>query len=59
MLTFPPERAAELIVSAVEHRRPRLLIGLSARFPDVLARLAPARFPALLATAQRVLTRDR
>ena len=51
MLTYPPERAAEQIVAAVEGRRPRLLIGLSARVPDVLARLAPARYPALLRIA--------
>ena len=48
LLTYPPERAAEQIVAAVEGRRPRLLIASSARIPDVIARLAPARYPALL-----------
>jgi hypothetical protein len=52
MLTYPPERAAEQIVAAVEGRRPRLLIGLSARVPDVLARVAPTRYPALLKMVQ-------
>ena len=59
LLTFPPARAAELIVAAVEHRRSRLLIGASARVPDVLARLAPARYGVLLAAAERVLRRGR
>jgi short-subunit dehydrogenase len=52
LLTYPPERAAEQIVAAVEGRHPRLLIGLSARVPDVLARLAPGRYPALLKLVQ-------
>lgn len=41
LLTFPADRAAEMIIDAVEHRRPRLLIGLSAQVPDALARLFP------------------
>jgi len=59
LLTYPPERAAEQIAAAVEHRRPRLLIALSARIPDVIARVAPARYPAVLSLAQRVQTRER
>ena len=59
LLTYPPERAAEQIVAAVEHRRPRLLIALSARIPDAIARLAPARYPALLSLVQRVPARER
>ncbi|MDQ6896220.1 MAG: SDR family NAD(P)-dependent oxidoreductase [Actinomycetota bacterium] len=42
LLSIPPERAAALIVAAVERRRPRLLIGLSARIPALAARIAPA-----------------
>jgi short-subunit dehydrogenase len=53
LLTFPPERAAALILAAVEHRRPRLLIGLTARIPDILARLFPAHSATILARAQR------
>ncbi|MEU6700842.1 SDR family NAD(P)-dependent oxidoreductase [Pseudonocardia sp. NPDC046786] len=41
LLTFPADRAAEQIVEAIEKRRPRLLIGVSAKVPDALARLAP------------------
>ena len=52
MLTYPPERAAGQIVAAIEGRHPRLLIGMSARVPDVLARVAPARYPALLKIVQ-------
>ncbi|WP_042380359.1 SDR family NAD(P)-dependent oxidoreductase [Streptacidiphilus melanogenes] len=48
LLTYPPERAAEEIVAAVERRRPRLLIALSARVPDLVARLFPARYSTLL-----------
>jgi short-subunit dehydrogenase len=57
LLTFPPERAAELIVTAVQRRKPRLLIAFSARVPDALARLAPAHYPALMAVVQRALAR--
>jgi short-subunit dehydrogenase len=53
LLTYPPERAAEQIADAVEHRRPRLLIAPSARLSDGVARLAPARYPALLGLIQR------
>jgi short-subunit dehydrogenase len=41
MLRIPPERAAELVVRAVERRQARLLIGASARLPDLAARVAP------------------
>jgi short-subunit dehydrogenase len=54
LLTYPPERAAEQIAAAVEGRRGRLLIATSARIPDVLARLAPERYPALLKMVQNV-----
>lgn len=59
LLSFPPDRAAELIVTAVQKRRPRLLIAFSARFPDLLARLTPGRYPAVLAAAQRAMSRSR
>jgi short-subunit dehydrogenase len=59
LLTYPPERAAEQIVAAVENRRPRLLIALSARIPDAIARLAPARYPAVLNLVQRIPSRER
>ncbi len=44
LLRMPPEKAAAQIVAAIEKRRPRLLIGLSARVPDVLVRLRPGTY---------------
>jgi short-subunit dehydrogenase len=49
LLTMPPEKAAALIVEAIEKRRPRLLIGWSAKVPDVLVRLAPGSYWKLIA----------
>jgi short-subunit dehydrogenase len=49
LLTMPPETAAEMIVEAIEKRRPRLLIGWSARVPDVLVRLMPGTYWRLIA----------
>jgi hypothetical protein len=42
-LTYPPERAAAEILTAVQRRRPRVLITQTAHLMDVMARLAPAR----------------
>jgi short-subunit dehydrogenase len=44
LLTMPPEAAAAQIVEAIEKRRPRLLIGASAKVPDVLVRLMPGTY---------------
>ena len=49
LLTMPPEKAAAMIVEAIEKRRPRLLIGWSARVPDVLVRLMPGTYWRLIA----------
>jgi short-subunit dehydrogenase len=49
LLTMPPETAAAMIVEAIEKRRPRLLIGWSAKVPDVLVRLMPGRYWKLVA----------
>ena len=54
LLSFPPEKAAGLILRAVERRRPRLLIGSTAVLPDLLTRAFPARSPDLLAALQRL-----
>jgi short-subunit dehydrogenase len=59
LLTYPPEKAAAQIVSAIEHRRPRLLIALSARIPDLIVRLAPGHYPAVVAAVQRLVGRQR
>ncbi|MHA7181420.1 SDR family NAD(P)-dependent oxidoreductase [Arthrobacter sp. MDB2-24] len=47
LLTFPADQAAELILGAAKARKPRLLIGLSAKVPDVVARVAPMSFGTL------------
>jgi short-subunit dehydrogenase len=49
LLTMPPESAAALIMEAIEKRRPRLLIGWSAKVPDVLVRLLPGSYWKLVA----------
>jgi hypothetical protein len=46
---MPPEEAAELIVEGIAKRRPRLLIGWSAKVPDVLVRLMPGTYWKLIA----------
>lgn len=55
LLTFPADRAAELMLQAVAARRPRLLIGLSAKVPDVVARVAPMSFGVLERRAAAVV----
>jgi len=49
LLTMAPETAAAQILAAVERRRPRLLIGWSAKIPDVLVRLLPGSYWRLVA----------
>ena len=49
LLTMPPEAAAAQIMTAIERRRPRLLIGWSATVPDVLVRLLPGSYWKLIA----------
>jgi short-subunit dehydrogenase len=51
LLRIPPEQAAAQIVSAIEKRRPRLLIGASAKVPDVLVRLRPGTYWRLVGRA--------
>jgi short-subunit dehydrogenase len=60
LLRIPPEKAAAQILDAVERRRPRVLIGLSARLPDVLVRLAPGSYwrPAEWATARQAARQE-
>jgi short-subunit dehydrogenase len=55
LLTFPADQAAELILGAVKARTPRLLIGLSAKVPDVVARVAPMSFGTLERRATALL----
>ncbi|MCW3819253.1 SDR family NAD(P)-dependent oxidoreductase [Micromonospora sp. DR5-3] len=49
LLSIDPAKAAEVILRGVERRRGRVLIGWSAKLPDLLARLAPASYGKVLA----------
>jgi short-subunit dehydrogenase len=49
LLSIEPATAAAQIMAAVERRRPRLLIGWSAKVPDVLVRLMPGSYWKLVA----------
>lgn len=49
LLSIDPAKAAEVILRGVERRRGRVLIGWSAKLPDLLARLAPASYHRVLA----------
>jgi short-subunit dehydrogenase len=53
LLTMDPAKAADLIVHAVEKRRPRLLIGSSAVVLDGVARLFPGSYNGIVARATR------
>jgi short-subunit dehydrogenase len=48
LLTMDPAVAAAQIMDAIEKRRPRLLIGWSAKVPDVLVRLMPGSYWTLI-----------
>ncbi|MFG3701078.1 SDR family NAD(P)-dependent oxidoreductase [Micromonospora sp. NPDC047620] len=49
LLTIDAAKAAEVILRGVERRRGRVLIGWSAKLPDLLARVAPASYHRVLA----------
>lgn len=48
LLRMDPAKAAAVIVDAIEHRKPRVLIGWSAKIPDLLARVVPGSYGRLL-----------
>ncbi len=51
LLTIDPADAADVIVDAIERRRGRVLIGWSAKIPDLLARLLPGSYGKIVAVA--------
>jgi short-subunit dehydrogenase len=51
LLRIDPADAADAILAGIEHRRPRVLVGWSARIPDVLARLLPGSYGKILGAA--------
>ncbi|MBM7084619.1 SDR family NAD(P)-dependent oxidoreductase [Micromonospora sp. WMMD734] len=54
LLSIPAEQAAEVILRGVERRRGRVLIGWSAKLPDLLARVAPGSYGRLVAAGVRL-----
>jgi hypothetical protein len=50
---MPPEQAARIVVDGVEAGRPRILVGNDAKVVDLLVRLAPRLYPALVARVER------
>jgi short-subunit dehydrogenase len=57
LLTIDPAHAAEIIIDGIERRRGRVLIGWSAKIPDLLARLLPAAYGRILTLVMRARTR--
>ncbi len=56
LLTIDPAHAAAIIVEGIERRRGRVLIGWSAKVPDLLARLLPVSYGKILAILMRIRT---
>lgn len=50
-LKMPPEEAGEIIVRAIEARRPRVLVGTDAKVASLIERLAPVRYWRMLGRA--------
>lgn len=55
LLTLTPEQVAEAVLEAVEHRRPRVLVGFTAKAPDLVSRLAPGGYTRVTALSERVI----
>jgi short-subunit dehydrogenase len=55
VLTIPPAVAAEAILAGIEQRRPRVLIGWSAKAPELLARLLPVAHGTVYGASQGLL----
>jgi short-subunit dehydrogenase len=53
LLTIDPAHAAEVIIEGIQQRRGRVLIGWSAKLPDLLVRLLPVAYGSILAAAIR------
>lgn len=45
LLKLPAEKAATVILDSVEAGRPRVLVGVDAKFVDLLVRVAPRAYP--------------
>ena len=54
LLSYPPEKAAQEILTGVARRRARVLIAASAKVPDLLARLLPVGHARIVSALTRV-----
>ena len=52
-LKMPPEKAGEIIIEAVEHRRPRVLVGADAKRISIIERIAPVSYWKIFQRLQR------
>jgi short-subunit dehydrogenase len=59
LLTIDPAEAARVILDGIEHRRTRVLVGWSAKVPDIVARLFPASYGSVLSALQAANARCR
>jgi short-subunit dehydrogenase len=53
LLTFPADQAAAQILTAVQNRKTRVLIGMSAVLPDFVARMFPSHYVTILTRRRR------
>jgi NAD(P)-dependent dehydrogenase (short-subunit alcohol dehydrogenase family) len=53
LLRMPPQQAARIVVDGVEAGSPRILVGNDAKVVDLVVRLLPRRYPALVARIAR------
>jgi short-subunit dehydrogenase len=54
VLTITPDAAAEAIIDGIANRRRRVLIGASAKIPDLFARLFPTRYHSVLDAVEAI-----
>ncbi|WP_114201429.1 SDR family NAD(P)-dependent oxidoreductase [Janibacter anophelis] len=59
VLKYPADKAAEEIIEAAIHRRPRLLIGNDARALDAMARLSPSRYWSVMSRGMALAARTK
>jgi NAD(P)-dependent dehydrogenase (short-subunit alcohol dehydrogenase family) len=52
-LKMPPEMAGEIITEAIEHRRPRVLVGADAKRVSIIERIVPVSYWKILQRLQR------
>jgi len=58
LLRMDPRRAADVIVTGIERRRPRVLAGWSAKVPDLVVRLLPGSYGVVMRAVIQRLSRN-